>query len=372
MFLFGGVKIGRIGGIPLFINPSWFLVFALVTFNLATSALPLLIEGEQAWAYWLLAVATAVLFFASLLAHEMGHSLVARAYGIPVRSITLHLLGGVAQLGREVARAREELWIALAGPAVSLVLAGVFWGGAYVLQDGLPQLATALQLLSISNLGIVLFNMVPGFPLDGGRVLRAIIWGVTGNYRRATKVAATGGRIVGMILIGAGVYLAVAQDDLGSLWLALIGWVLINMARQSYIQAVIQDTLQRTPVSEAMIKLISVPGTLTLDELYAGYISTTGKQFYLVEMYGSPAGVLLPHLMSEVPWPQWKDTPLFDVMKPLEDLPDINPADSAVSALYRIDELRADMLRAVENGVTIGLVTRERLLGLMRRPVARV
>ena len=185
-------------------------------------------------------------------------------------------------------------------------------------------------------------------------------------------MAATGGRIIGTGLIGLGVYLAVAHDDFGALWLALIGWVLINMARQSYMQAMIQDTLQRIPVSEAMVRLITVPGTLTLDELYAGYISTTGREFYLVEMFGRPVGVLLPHLMARVPWPLWRETPLFEVMMPLEELPEIGVAGSAVSALYKLDEMQAAMLRVVDNGITVGIVPRDRLLSLLRRPTTQV
>lgn len=367
MFLFGGIRVGRLAGIPFFVNPSWFLIFAFVSYTLATQQLPLMLPGRQQWVYWLLGTVIALLFFSSLVAHEMGHSLISRAYGIPVRSITLHLFGGVAQLGKEVGRATEELWIALAGPAVSLVLSGLFWGGRTLVHDSAPTIGASLELVAMLNVGVVVFNMVPGFPLDGGRVLRALIWGVSGDYRKATNVAATAGKLIGSLLILLGVYLALSRNDLGSLWLALIGWFLINIARQSYIQAVIQDTLQRTPVSEAIIRLVPVPGYLTVDELLAGYIRTTGMQFYLVEIDDLPVGIITPHVLMQVPWRMHRVTTLQSVMWPLESLPEISPGASAISALNRMDESHAGLLRTVEHDYTTGVVTRDRLLTLVAR-----
>lgn len=365
--MFGGIRIGRLLGIPFFVNPSWFFVFAWVTYSLSTGQLPFWVGGQAEWVYWLLGAALALLFFGSLLAHELGHSVVARAYGIPVRAITLHLFGGVAQLGREVRRAREEFWIAVAGPAVSLVLGGLFFGIGYLSGDAVPTLASGLQLLGVLNLGVLVFNMVPGFPLDGGRVLRAVVWGATGDYRRATRVASTAGRGIGFLLILGGVFLTVSQGGLSNLWLVLVGLFLVSLARQSYAQAVIQDTLQRTPVSEAQEWLITVPGSLTVDELYAGYIATTGRQFYMVELDGVPVGVLDPYSLARLPRPLWPVTPLTAVMRPLRDVPNIGAGESAVSALTRMEERSADLLRTEQDGRTVGVVTRDRLVGLMLR-----
>ncbi len=368
--MLGGIRVGKLVGIPFFINPSWFLVFGLVTYSLASGQLPLAVPGRQEWVYWLLGALTALLFFGSLVAHEVGHSVVSKAYGIPVRSITLHLFGGVAQLGREVRRAREEFWIALAGPAVSLALGALFWGGRHLLRDTAPTLGTGLEIVAVLNIGVVIFNMVPGFPLDGGRVLRAVVWGISGNYRKSTRVAATGGRLIGLLFIAVGLYLALAQNDLSSLWLALVGWFLINIARQSYAQAVVQDTLQKTPVSQVMVKLLTVPSHLTLDELFAGYISTTGWQYYLVEKDGRPVGLLTTLALARVPRPLWPVTPLLTAMSPLESVPQVSIASSAVDALYRIEESRAEMLLVVDNGSAAGVVTRDRLFNLSMRATA--
>lgn len=368
--MLGGIKVGRLAGIPFFINPSWFLVFGLVVYSLATGQLPATLPYEAGWVYWVLGAVVATLFFASLVAHELGHSLASKAYGIPVRSITLHLFGGVAQLGREVGRAREEFWIAIAGPAVSLVLGGLFWLGSYVFEEAIPVVAGGLWVLGLLNISVLVFNLVPGFPLDGGRVLRSIVWGVTGDYRKATLVASTGGRIIGSLLILAGIYLAVAQGDLGSLWLALVGFFLVSIARQSYAQAVMQDRLQRTPISEAMTKLITVPARLTIDELFAGYISTTGRQYYLVERDERPVGVITPHALVRVPRELWPVTPLLSVMRPLESLPEVGAASSAVNALYTMEERHAELLRVVEDGLTTGVVTRDKLITLTLGPRA--
>ncbi len=369
--MFSGIRIGKLAGIPFFVNPSWFFVFAFVTFSLATDQLPLWIQGEARWVYWVLGTLVALLFFGSLVAHELGHSMVSKSYGIPVRGITLHLFGGVAQLGREVRRAREEFWIAVAGPAVSLVLGVLFWGAGHLLTDTVPVLSAGLVLLGWLNVGVLSFNLVPGFPLDGGRVLRSIVWGISGDYRRATRVAATAGRGIGLLLILLGIYLAFSQQDLSSLWLALVGWFLTSIARQSYVQAVMQDTLQKTPLAAAQIKLITVTGHLSLDELYAGYISTTGRQYYLVELDEQPLGVLDPQGMVKVPRQLWPVTPLTSVMRPLAEIPRISVSESAASALSLMEEANTHLLRTVENETTMGVVTRDQLLQILARSYAR-
>ena len=370
--MFGGIRIGQLAGIPFYINPSWFLVFALVTLQFATGQLPAFVGGQQGWVYWVLAAVIALLFFASVIAHELGHSLVSRAYGIPVRSITLHMFGGVAQLGREVRRAREEFWIALAGPAVSLLLAVLFGVCGLLLEDAMYTLGRSLLLLAILNVSVVVFNMVPGFPLDGGRVLRSIVWGITGDYRKASKIAAVGGRLVGSLFILLGVYLAVSEGDLGNLWLALIGWFLINMARFSYAQAVIQDILRKTPVSQTMTRPITVPADLTVDELFAGYIRTTGRQFYFAEAGGRTVGLVGPGAVAQVPWTEWRHTTLRGIMTRRESLPVVDAGVSAASALNRMEDLKVDYLAAVESGYLVGLVTREHLVStITRRKVAR-
>jgi len=364
--MFGGIKVGTLAGIPFFVNPSWFFVFAFVVYSLATSQLPLWVPDQAAWVYWPLGAFVALLFFGSLIAHELGHSLASLRYGIPVRAITLHLFGGVAQLGREVSRPSEEFWIAVAGPAVSIALSALFWGGNVLLGGALPTLAGSFGMVAMLNIGVVLFNLVPGFPLDGGRVLRSVVWGLTGNYRRATWIAATAGRLVGLVLIGLGIYLAISQNDLGSLWLALVGWFLVSLAKQSYQQAVVLDTLRKTPVSEAQVRLITVSGALTIDELFAGFISTTGRRFYLIEDADQPVGVVDAYELTRLPRHQWPITPILSLMTPIAGIPQVSLSASAMSALDTLEEARTPLVRTVEDGKTIGIVSRTDLVQLMR------
>lgn len=362
--MFGGIRIGRLAGIPFYINPSWFLVFGLVTFSLATTELPLLIPERSPWVYWVLALGSALLFFGSLVAHEMGHSLVSRAYGVPVRSITLHLFGGVAALGKEVRKAREEFLIAVAGPLVSVGLAAVFFGLGLLIERRLTVVAAGLELVGFLNASVAVFNLVPGFPLDGGRILRSVVWGLTGNYRRSTRVASLAGRLIGLLMIVAGIYLAITQRSVGSLWLSLIGWFLVSMARQSYSQAVMHDHLQSTAVAALAVRPLRVPADLTLDELFAGYIRTTGWKFYLATVHDEPVGLVTAHHLASTPQSLWPATPLFSVMLPIAVLPQVDPSATADTALALLEESGAQLVRVVENGETTGIVGRDRLVAL--------
>ena len=181
------IPLGRLYGIPVGLDPSWFLIFVLITWTLATSYFPEEYRAATRLEHWLLGAVTAILLFGSVLLHELGHSLVALRYHIPVKKITLYVFGGVAQISSELPNPSAEFWIALAGPAVSLALAGFFWGIRQVSAGWAPLLALA-KYLSLINASLALFNLVPGFPLDGGRVFRAFIWKLTHNLRRATLV----------------------------------------------------------------------------------------------------------------------------------------------------------------------------------------
>lgn len=360
--MFRGIKIGRIAGIPFLINPTWFLIFALVSFSIATQELPYLILGEQEWVYWVAGVAVALCFFSSLLAHELGHSIASRHYDIPVISITLYMFGGVAQIGREVKRAREEFVIAIAGPAVSLVIGVVFWGGGYLVSPMVPIIGGSAQLLGVLNLAILVFNLVPGFPLDGGRVLRAIIWGITGNYLRATRVASISGQIIGALMIAFGLFMGFTGRDPSAIWIAFVGFFLITMARQSQDQAVLQESLKSGTVLDIMTSLIRVPATLSVDELYMGYIRTTGWPAYLVEMYDRPSGIVWQATIQQIPHEQWPGTPLATIMQPIELIPAISPTATTEDALYKMNDMHADVLKVMENEQPVGVVTRANIV----------
>ena len=227
------LRLGRVFGIPIEVNISWVFVFLLLTFLLAS-------EFENArlhWTVtqrWAVAMITVVLFFLSVLAHELSHSVMAQSKGIPVRGITLFIFGGVSLLDREPQRPITEFVIAVVGPLCSILLAAIFGGAWYLLGRGNSAFEVVLLLLAWTNLSLGVFNLVPGYPLDGGRLLRAGIWGVTGSYRRATQIAARSGQAVGGAMILGGVALAVWVDVIDGAWVAVVGLFLFSMARSSY------------------------------------------------------------------------------------------------------------------------------------------
>jgi Zn-dependent protease len=232
------LPLGRIIGIPIDLDPSWFLVFALLTWTLAVGYYPAEFKTWPTTEYWIVGAMTACLLFASVLLHELGHSAVALRYRIPVRRITLFIFGGVAQIGGEPPSATAEFWIALAGPAVSFALAVFFNLVQPTLAAGSAVLALATYLAYING-ALVLFNLTPGFPLDGGRIFRAIVWGITHDLRRATVIAGNVGRLVGFLFILGGAWQFLGGNLINGMWIAFIGWFLESAAlAQIQLQAV--------------------------------------------------------------------------------------------------------------------------------------
>ncbi len=245
------IPLGRIAGIPIRLDSSWFLIFALVTWTLAVGYYPAEFKGWPRWEYWMIGAVTAIMFFISVVLHELSHSLVARYFGTSVQSITLFIFGGVSRLGGEPASATREILIAAAGPAASLLLAVVF----RVLEPAAGGLAPALALfryLAYINLMLGLFNLIPGFPLDGGRVFRGIVWGVTHDADRATRIAGTVGRVVGYLFVLYGVWQILGGNFINGLWISFIGWFLENAAMSEMQGQAILEILTGHKVREAM------------------------------------------------------------------------------------------------------------------------
>ena len=226
-------RLGRVFGIPIEVNISWVFVFLLLTFLLAGQFEDARLHWPAAQR-WTVAMATVVLFFLSVLAHELSHSVMAQSKGIPVRGITLFIFGGVSRLDREPQRPITEFAIALVGPLCSILLAVVFGGIWYLLGRGNSTFEVVLLLLAWTNLSLGVFNLVPGYPLDGGRLLRAGIWGMTGSYRRATQIAARMGQVVGGAMVLGGVTLAVFLEPVDGVWVGVVGLFLFSMAKSSY------------------------------------------------------------------------------------------------------------------------------------------
>jgi Zn-dependent protease len=283
---------GRILGIPIGLDYSWFLIFGLISWTLAVGYFPAEFKDWPPSEYWLVGAVTACLFFLSVLLHELGHSVVAPRYQVPVRSITLFIFGGVAQIVGEPPSAIAEFWIAIAGPVVGFTLAALFSLLEPIFAGAAPLLALAKYLAYINGI-LALFNLTPGFPLDGGRVFRAIVWGFTHNLRRATLVAADVGRFIGFLFIFSGVWQMFGGNIINGLWIAFIGWFLESAAVAQLQQQIIQSLLAGHPVSDAMSRTYTtVPADEALQRLVDEHILGSGRRSFVVTRGEAVAGLL--------------------------------------------------------------------------------
>lgn len=360
-----GIPIGRIFGIPIRLHYSWFIIFALVTWALATSYFP------TAYPHWSTATSIAVgfitslLFFVSVLAHELMHSVVAQRSGIPVKSITLFIFGGVSQITAEPGEAGVEFRMALAGPLTSIILGGAFWAIWY-LSARVETVQAVAFWLGLINLSLAAFNLVPGFPLDGGRVLRSIIWWRTRNLRRATKLASDIGRGISLLLIFGGIYLLFTGNWFNGLWLAFIGWFLGSAAVQSYRQLVLQQTLQGHAVSEIMSRDCStVPPELTVDKLVNENILPLGRRCFVVAQGDRVQGLVTLQDVKTVPPMERASRKVGQIMKPFDRLKWVTPDEDLASVMRTLSEEDINQLPVVEDGRIVGMVARDNLLNFI-------
>jgi Zn-dependent protease/predicted transcriptional regulator len=359
-------QIGRIVGIPIKVHVSWFVVFGFVTWSLATGYLPDALPGLPSPRYWFMAAVTAVLLFGSVLLHEVGHSLVARRYRIPISQITLFVFGGVAQMRREPPGPRAEFLIAVAGPIVSFLLGGLLLGLATSARMGQGLVALGVLLGSV-NIQLGLFNLIPGFPLDGGRVLRAGLWAWSGDFNRATKQAALAGQGFGVVLGGVGAILmtwAATGAIPGPLaanggWIVLIGAFLFAAARGSRRQAALRASLAKVAVEDLMVRnVVTIPPDLTVDEAVARYFLLHGFAGFPVGEEGRLLGMVTIHDVQALPQSQWPWRSVRDVMEPRTDDMEVTPSTSAVTALEQMLQEGRGRLAVVQDGLLVGLVTR--------------
>jgi Zn-dependent protease len=358
------LRLGKIFGIPIGINYTWFIVFALVTLSLATAYFPSRYPGWSAAGFWGIGLLTSGLFFASVVIHELAHSVVARAWKIPVRSITLFIFGGVASIDREPDRPLAEFLIAIAGPISSLVLAagfGMLWFAGRFLN--LSALAALGLYLGGINLSLALFNMVPGFPLDGGRVFRSIIWAATGNLNRATRWAGGAGRVIAVMMIVGGGILFLTGNWSSGLWLAFIGWFLDSAASQSMQQAWVREALDGYTARDFASGSCQVVDSNTpLDWVVRDYVLPQGQSCFLVADGAKTEGVVTLGQIRQVPRQRWGWTPIRQIMTPLGSLKPVRASEAAYSVLERMMAESQSLLPVVEDSRFLGLVRRDSLL----------
>jgi Zn-dependent protease len=284
---------------------------------LAVSYYPVEFKGGTSIEYWLMGAVTAVLFFTSIVVHELAHSWVALRYKVPVSRITLFIFGGVSQIAGDPPSAGAEFLIAVVGPLTSFALAAVFFLLEPLLVNIMPALAVAKYLALINGL-LGLFNLVPAFPLDGGRVFRAVVWGVNKNFRRATLIAASTGRFFGFLFIVWGVWQALRGNVANGLWIAFIGWFLESAAGAQVQQQMVQGLLGGHKVSEAMGNACThISGDITLQKLIDQEVLTHGRQCFLVDQGDRAIGLLTLHNMKEIPRPSWTTTTAAQAMTPV-------------------------------------------------------
>jgi Zn-dependent protease/predicted transcriptional regulator len=364
-----GIQIGRIYGIPIFLHTSWFLIFGLIAFSFASKfdSLQLNIPTSRLWGLGLM---TSALFFGSLVFHELAHSVIAKHYKIPVVSITLFVFGGVSRIGREPDLALEEFNIAVAGPLSSLLLAGGFWLVAR--QAGSNEiLSTLAGSLAGINFMLAAFNLIPAFPLDGGHIFRAIVWGFNKDYARATRIAARSGEVIayGMIAMGAATAImnyATLGGPVGGLWLAFIGWFILSAAKQSQAQVEARGALEGLRVSDIMtLELHTVGREISLED-YAREMVRTGRRAHLVVGGTELVGLVTAEALNSVPQQDWDVTSVQAVMLPKNKLHWAAPEEPALSLLDRMRTIGMQQMPVIAGGNVVGIVTRDSILRVLQ------
>jgi Zn-dependent protease len=360
------IKLGRIWGIPIGLHVSWFLIFGLVTWSLAAAYFPGEYPALPGLAYWLMGAATSLLFFASVLIHELGHAFLALRNEIPVRGITLFIFGGVAQIAREPRTPGAEFRIAIAGPLASLGLALAF-GAAWMLDRTIPYLAAPTIWLARINLILAVFNLIPGFPLDGGRVLRALVWQVTGSFRRATQVAAFTGQLVAFGFMGVGGLMILQGNFFNGLWLAFIGWFLQNAAAASYAQANLQQSLRGVTVEQVMNRECPlIPERYSLQELVDEHVLAGGRRCFFVADDGRLRGMLTLRDVAAIPRADWGQVTSGEAMVPLERLTRVRPNTELLAALQTMDDANVAQVPVMDGDRLVGMLSREQVLHYIR------
>lgn len=362
-----GFRLGRIVGIPIFLDSSWFLVFALITYSLAAQ----LASEHPGWPTnerWAVGVITSLLFFASVLFHELGHSMVALHYRIPVVSITLFVFGGLARIGREPEKALQEFNIAIAGPIASFCLSGGFFLIGRATSHSEMIAATADWLATI-NFTLAAFNLVPGFPLDGGRILRSIAWGISKDFSRATKIASRGGEIFAYLIMLAGIWNGINKNVIGGLWLVFIGWFLLSAARESYAQVATRSSLEGLRAGDVMTHEVPTVARDISIEDYIHEVLRTGRRCHFVTDNGELVGLMTPHAAGRVPRDEWASTSVQAAMLRRDQIHWAELEEPLLRVLERMQSEDINQMPVIDNGNIVGLLSRDSILRVIQTRV---
>ena len=361
------IPLGTVFGIEVGVHYSWFIIFALVTWSLAIGFFPVQFPGWAVSTYWIVGAISAILLFVAVLIHEISHSLVAKREGLPVSSITLFIFGGVSNIAREPRSPGDEFWMALVGPLSSLAIA-IASGAALIAVSGFNEQLTAILLyLAVINLLLAFFNLIPAFPLDGGRVLRSIVWSITRDLSQATRVASAVGQGFAYLFIFVGIFWAFSGNILSGIWLVLIGWFLNSAAEATYRQVRTEQLLRGVHVQEMMTREVeTVEPNVSIQHLVDSYILPHNRRALPVVEDSQLIGIITLYDVRKVPRSEWEFTVVRDVMTPRDKLYVLHPEDEVAEALGILSEQDINQLPVIDRGRVVGFVTRGHLIRFMQ------
>ena len=380
----GGVRLGRVAGIEVLLDWSLLFIFVLILVSLAGGVFPAWHPDWSPGLIWLTALGAAILFFVSVLLHELAHAVVGRRGGVTIRRITLFMFGGMAQMENEAPSWRAELMMALAGPFTSFALGILFAALASAIagpieinpQDpaaafsALGPVPSLLAWLAQVNIILAIFNLVPGFPLDGGRVLRAIMWGITGDFLAATRRASRAGQVIAWMLMAIGFLMVLGLQvpffgtgPVSGLWLIFIGWFLNNAAVMSYRQLIVRDSLEGVPVSRLMqTRFTRVDPDMPVATLLDEHVMASGQRAFPVEQDGRLIGMVCLRDLNKRGRDAWGATTVREIMTPVDRLTTVSPRDEAFDVLALLGQRDLNQLPVVDNGRLVGMIRREDIL----------
>ena len=360
------LRLFRIAGIDIGIHYTWILIFALLTWSLAQGFFPQLYPGWDTMTYWITGVVAALLLFISVLIHELAHSLIAQARGMTVASITLFIFGGVSNLEEEPKKPKVELAMSIVGPLASLALAGIFWGFVQLVANRQSPIAATLTYLALVNAILAGFNLLPGFPLDGGRVLRSLIWHRTGSLVKATNIAATVGRFMGWGLIAFGLFQIFAGNLIGGIWFAFIGWFLSSSADASRREITLRDQLSGVRVKEVMTTdPTAISPDTSVVELVSNVLRKQHGRAVPVCRNGQVLGIVTVTDVKELPQEKWGETTVSEIMAH-QPLYSVTPEDDLDTALKLITKHDINQVLVLQDDRCAGLVSRSDILAHLK------
>jgi len=363
------MRIGKILGIPIYLHSTWIIIFAGITYSLAVQ----FGQEHPRWSsqqQWAVGLVTSILFFGSLLFHELAHSVIAQHYKIRVLSITLFIFGGVASIERDPPKAIQEFNIAVAGPLASGILAAAFFGLGVAFPRN-DTVATLADWLWKTNAMLAVFNLLPGFPLDGGRIFRAIIWGINKNFSRATRIAGAAGRFIAYAMILLGGFAVFKGVIVAGLWGVLVGFFLLSAAQESIAQLAIRENLAGLRAADVMSHEVPVVGRAISLEEYGAEVLRTGRRCHLVITDDRLVGMMNVHTLNSVPRDEWVHTSVQAVMIPRERILWATPDEPLLGLLERLltaDVNQMPIVSGSDNGAAqiVGMVTRDSILRVLR------